>query len=91
MKRLVLIALCAAAVGCADQRASPVPAPEPSVANFLIRLFVSSHVTTSLMAWLPVPDRGAAVGALAALEPGAGADARVRALYGLTKQEAAAI
>ncbi|HUF22589.1 MAG TPA: N-6 DNA methylase, partial [Vicinamibacterales bacterium] len=62
-----------------------------SVANFLIRLFVSSHVTTSLMAWLPVPDRGSAVEALSALEPGAAADARVRALYGLTKQEAAAI
>jgi len=62
-----------------------------SVANFLMRLFVSSHVTTSLMAWLPVPDRGAAVDALADFEPGAAADARVRALYGLTKQEAAAI
>ncbi|MEX2270764.1 MAG: N-6 DNA methylase [Vicinamibacterales bacterium] len=39
------------------------------VANFLIRLFVGSHLTTSLMEWLPVPERDRAVDGLAPLAP----------------------
>ena len=53
-------------------------------ANALMRLFVGSHVTTSLMAWLPVPPREDAVAALARVPPASRrADAIVARLYGV--------
>ncbi|MDQ3069090.1 MAG: N-6 DNA methylase, partial [Acidobacteriota bacterium] len=62
-----------------------------TVADFLIRIFVSSHVTTSLIEWLPVPDRARAVSALGGAEPGGGAalEALVFDLYGITGEERA--
>lgn len=64
------------------------------VANFLIRLFVSAHVTTALIEWLPVPEMTRAVAALGGLSPSrqsrAELDAAVAALYGLTAGEARA-
>lgn len=54
-----------------------------AVANFLVRLFVGSHVTTSLIEWLPVPDHDRALAALAGLPPGAQAESAVADLYGL--------
>ena len=63
-----------------------------AVANFLIRLFVSSHVTTSLMSWLPVPDRNQVVSSLAGVSAGdPAADERVAELYGLTRAEFEAV
>lgn len=38
------------------------------VANFLIRLFVMSHLTTSLMEWLPLPNRARSVELLGGLD-----------------------
>lgn len=61
-----------------------------AVANFLIRLFVGSHVTTSLIEWLPVPARAAAVDALGGA-PAADREAIVAGLYGLSAEERAAI
>jgi len=60
------------------------------IANFLIRLFVSSHVTTSLMAWLPVPDRVAAVRALGGARREETPEIVAR-LYGLARKEREAI
>lgn len=64
-----------------------------SVANFLIRLFVSAHVTTALIAWLPVPDKAAAVEALGRRDPArvprAELDAAAAALYGVAADELA--
>ena len=63
-----------------------------AVANFLIRLFVTSHLTTSLMEWLPVPSRERAVAALGGTRLDAAAvESRVCGLYGLTEDERAAI
>jgi hypothetical protein len=54
------------------------------VANALIRLFVGSHVTTSLMAWLPVPARADTVAALADVPPASPrANTIVGRLYGV--------
>jgi hypothetical protein len=65
------------------------------VANFLIRLFVMSHLTTSLMEWLPLPDREKSVELLGRRRMLAGrrrvAEALVADLYGLTEEERAAI
>lgn len=65
------------------------------VANFLIRLFVMSHLTTSLMEWLPLPDRAKSVKLLGGRRKPAGgrcvAEALVADLYGLTEEERAAI
>ena len=66
-----------------------------AVANFLVRLFVSAHVTTALMAWLPVPDKARAIDTLgrerAARASRADLDALVAHLYGLSADEAAAL
>ena len=65
------------------------------VANFLIRLFVSAHVTTALMSWLPVPDRLQATAALGHIRvsrtPRAELDAIVAHLYGLSPSEVEAL
>lgn len=59
-----------------------------TVANFLIRLFVGAHVTASLIAWLPVPERRRALAALGdAHGPSARLDRAVARLYGLTPDE----
>ena len=59
-----------------------------TVANFLVRLFVGSHVTTAIMAWLPVPDRTRAIAALGGPGQAASAlDRTVAGLYGLTESE----
>ena len=60
------------------------------VANFLVRLFVGSHVTTSLIEWLPVPDMEASVAELSGLDAGSAGRVIAR-LYGLTEDERAAI
>jgi hypothetical protein len=64
-----------------------------AVANFLIRLFVMSHVTTSLVEWLPVPERQRAVATLTGPRRGRHVDmaALVADLYGLTEEERALI
>ena len=63
------------------------------VANFLIRLFVSAHVTTALIAWLPVPGKAAVVDALGRRDPArvprVELDAIAAALYGVTADELA--
>ena len=58
-----------------------------AVANFLVRLFVSSHVTTAMMSCLPVPDRARAIAALGRERLPAGADRIIAGLYGLTDAE----
>ena len=66
-----------------------------AVANFLIRLFVSAHVTTALMSWLPVPDRSQSIAALvdvrASRTPPAERDLIVARLYGLSASEVEAL
>lgn len=59
------------------------------VANFLVRLFVGSHLTTSLIEWLPVPDREQSLAALRCCS--GGHEQIVADLYGLTEDERAAI
>jgi len=59
-----------------------------TVANFLVRLFVGAHITTALIAWLPVPGRAAAVAALGDVaSSGPGVERIVARLYGLTSDE----
>ena len=66
-----------------------------AVANFLVRLFVSAHITTALIAWLPVPERQQATATLGHLRPArasrAELDALVAGLYGLSAGEVAAL
>ncbi len=66
-----------------------------TVANFLVRLFVSAHVTTALITWLPVPGRECATAALGHFRPArttrAELDAAVARLYGLSAHEVAAL